>query len=239
MIQALVRGSPVWLCSFAASMTSPFAPYRSALYRRARRSSRSRRAALAADAPNQVAIVTKAGPTDPLSLTIEPTTLPAVANSGEPKPLPILGKIVAPGTTEVLYWSPGVSFDGNSIPRGVLVANGAQPGTDAVPHGGRARRRTQRSRNRPARAVRDRSCAPQRSRYRRADRQSRRLPPRHALPARPARSESLLPRQGTRQRGRASRALAVRRRHQDRATTSSTSTPVRFTAPTSRRCAAI
>ncbi len=94
--------------------------------------------AFAADAPNQVAIVTKAGPTDPLSLTLEPASLPPVG-SGEQKPLSMLGKTVAPSTIDVLYWSPGVSFDGNSIPRGVLVANGARPGPTlcltAVVHG--------------------------------------------------------------------------------------------------------
>ncbi len=57
----------------------------------------------------------------------------------EAKPLPILGKIVEPGKTELLYWSPGVAFDGNSIPRGVIVANGAKAGPTlcltAVIHG--------------------------------------------------------------------------------------------------------
>jgi predicted deacylase len=94
--------------------------------------------ASAADAPNQVAIVTKAGPTDPLALTIEPSAMEN-APAGEPKSLPILGRTVAPGTTDVLYWSPGVSFDGVSIQRGVLVANGARPGPTlcitAVVHG--------------------------------------------------------------------------------------------------------
>ncbi|HTK96762.1 MAG TPA: succinylglutamate desuccinylase/aspartoacylase family protein [Pseudomonadales bacterium] len=92
----------------------------------------------AADAPSQVAIATKAGPTDPLSLTIEPTAIPK-SNSSEPRPVPLLGKSVAPGAIDVLYWSPGVSFDGNSIPRGVLVANGQHSGPTlcltAVLHG--------------------------------------------------------------------------------------------------------
>jgi len=55
------------------------------------------------------------------------------------QPLAILGKTVAPMTTELLYWTPGVAFDGNSIPRGVIVANGANPGPvlclTAVVHG--------------------------------------------------------------------------------------------------------
>lgn len=94
--------------------------------------------ASAAEAPSQVAIVTKAGPTDPLSLTLEPASPPTTA-AGEPKLLSLLGKTVLPGSTDVLYWSPGVSFDGNSIPRGVLVANGNRPGPTlcltAVLHG--------------------------------------------------------------------------------------------------------
>ncbi len=95
-------------------------------------------AASAADAPNQVAIVTRAGPTDPLSLTLQPTAIPSNA-AGEQKPMSLLGKTIDPGTINVLYWSPGVSFDGNSIPRGVLVANGTRPGPTlcltAVLHG--------------------------------------------------------------------------------------------------------
>jgi len=68
-------------------------------------------------------------------------TLPDVTASPEPTPkvLSILGKAVAPGTTTLLYWTPGVAFDGNSIPRGVIVANGARPGPTlcltAVIHG--------------------------------------------------------------------------------------------------------
>lgn len=95
-------------------------------------------AASAADAPNQVAIVTRAGPTDPLSLTLQPIAVPNNA-AGEQKPMSLLGKTTDPGTINVLYWSPAVSFDGNSIPRGVLVANGTRPGPTlcltAVLHG--------------------------------------------------------------------------------------------------------
>jgi len=94
--------------------------------------------ASAAEAPSQVAIATKVGPTDPLSLTLEPASVPTAA-AGEPKLLSLLGKTVPPGTTAVLFWSPGVSFDGNSIPRGVLVANGTRLGPTlcltAVLHG--------------------------------------------------------------------------------------------------------
>lgn len=95
-------------------------------------------AASAADAPNQVAIVTRAGPTDPLSLTLQPIAVPSNA-AGEQKPMSLLGKTTDPGVINVLYWSPAVSFDGNSIPRGVLVANGTRPGPTlcltAVLHG--------------------------------------------------------------------------------------------------------
>jgi uncharacterized protein len=44
------------------------------------------------------------------------------------EPIELLGKTVQPGSTELLYWTPDVSFDGNAIPRGVLVANGVRPG---------------------------------------------------------------------------------------------------------------
>jgi predicted deacylase len=51
----------------------------------------------------------------------------------------MLGRVVAPKTTELLYWTPDVSFDGNAIPRGVVVANGAKRGPTmcltAVVHG--------------------------------------------------------------------------------------------------------
>ena len=72
--------------------------------------------------------------------TVEPT-MPDVTATPEPTPkvLSILGKAVEPGTTTLLYWTPGVAFDGNSIPRGVIVANGAKPGPTlcltAVIHG--------------------------------------------------------------------------------------------------------
>lgn len=68
-------------------------------------------------------------------------TMPDVTATEEPGPkvLSILGKVVEPGTTALLYWTPGVAFDGNSIPRGVIVANGAKPGPTlcltAVIHG--------------------------------------------------------------------------------------------------------
>ena len=82
--------------------------------------------------------MTKAGPTDPLSLTLEPSAIASTA-AGEQKPMSLLGKTIDPGMINVLYWSPGVSFDGNSIPRGVLVANGTRPGPTlcltAVLHG--------------------------------------------------------------------------------------------------------
>ena len=218
-----------------APMTSRIPPYASVLHRRAH----ARIGTLsAADAPSQVAIATKAGPTDPLSLTIEPTRFPNADTAASRGRCRCSANPSRPAPIEVLYWSPDVSFDGNSIPRGVLVANGAASGTDAVPHGGAARRRTQRSRDRASRVVRDRSDAPQRSRYRRADRQPRRLPPRHALSARPARSQSLLPRKANKAaRPRASRTRCSKTSSSP-ATISSTFTPVRSTAPTSRRCAA-
>ena len=137
MIQALVRGSSVLLLQFRVPIASRILRvFRCSLAVIAIGGIALR--AVAADAPSQVAILSKAGPIDPLSLTIEPSALPT-RRTGEPKTLSILGKIVAPGTTDVLYWSPGVSFDGNSIPRGVLVANGTRLGTHAVSHRGRAR----------------------------------------------------------------------------------------------------
>lgn len=58
------------------------------------------------------------------SATLE--TLPAPAPAATP--VELLGNTVQPGSTDLLYWTPDVSFDGNAIPRGVLVTNGAHPG---------------------------------------------------------------------------------------------------------------
>jgi uncharacterized protein len=89
--------------------------------------------ALAAGAPDAA--------TAPAAAANDEPTLPDVTAIPEPvaKNLSILGKVVEPGTTTLLYWTPGVAFDGNSIPRGVIVANGARPGPTlcltAVIHG--------------------------------------------------------------------------------------------------------
>jgi len=94
----------------------------------------------AAESPDELAIASPA----PSLAVPEAVTVPAPAptgtNDGESaKPLQILGKTIAPVTTDLLYWTPGVAFDGNSIPRGVLVVNGAKAGPTlcltAVVHG--------------------------------------------------------------------------------------------------------
>ena len=96
----------------------------------------------AATAPNDAAIASPAStPTDPASLNVPAQPLPDAPNDAQAaaKPLQILGKVVEPMTTDLLYWTPGVAFDGNLIPRGVIVANGAKPGPTlcltAVIHG--------------------------------------------------------------------------------------------------------
>jgi predicted deacylase len=54
--------------------------------------------------------------------------LPSVSSAAESKPVQLLGKTVTPMTTSLLFWTPDVTFDGNTVPRGVLVANGAKSG---------------------------------------------------------------------------------------------------------------
>jgi hypothetical protein len=75
----------------------------------------------------------------PIQRAFAADTPPATDAAPVQQPLAILGKTVAPMTTELLYWTPGVAFDGNSIRRGVIVANGANPGPvlclTAVVHG--------------------------------------------------------------------------------------------------------
>jgi len=65
--------------------------------------------------------------------------VPSFSSAAESQPLLLLGKTVDPITTSLLFWTPDVSFDGNPIPRGVLVANGANSGPTlcltAVVHG--------------------------------------------------------------------------------------------------------
>jgi uncharacterized protein len=68
-----------------------------------------------------------------------PAGASVVSASATSKPLQLLGKTVAPMSTDLLFWTPDVAFDGNAIPRGVLVSNGARPGPTlcltAVVHG--------------------------------------------------------------------------------------------------------
>ena len=76
----------------------------------------------------------------PLAMPADtPTATGADASIPVAKALQILGKTVAPMTTDLLYWTPAVAFDGNTIPRGVIVANGGKPGPTlcltAVVHG--------------------------------------------------------------------------------------------------------
>jgi uncharacterized protein len=87
------------------------------------------RMASAALALATAALLCAAGTAVAADASIEAEALAALpAPAPVAAPIELLGKTVQPGTTELLYWTPDVSFDGNAIPRGVLVANGAQPG---------------------------------------------------------------------------------------------------------------
>jgi hypothetical protein len=95
-----------------------------------------------ADAPKQIPVaLATLPPEDPqlLGAATAATDATTDANRNAVKPLSMLGRVVAPHTTELLYWTPDVSFDGAAISRGVVVANGARPGPTmcltAVVHG--------------------------------------------------------------------------------------------------------
>jgi len=96
----------------------------------------------AAEVANQTPVGLVTMPTDDPQLFGAPT--PAIdattdADRNAVQPLNMLGRVVAPNTTELLYWTPDVAFDGNAIARGVVVANGAKRGPTlcltAVVHG--------------------------------------------------------------------------------------------------------
>lgn len=96
----------------------------------------------AADAPNQAPATLATTPSEEPQLFGTHTAASDAttdADRNAVKPLNMLGRVVAPKTTELLYWTPDVSFDGNAIPRGVVVANGAKRGPTmcltAVVHG--------------------------------------------------------------------------------------------------------
>jgi uncharacterized protein len=76
-----------------------------------------------------IALVCAAGNAAGADPSLDAETLAALpAPAPVAAPVELLGKTIQPGTTALLYWTPDVSFDGNPIPRGVLVANGARPG---------------------------------------------------------------------------------------------------------------
>ncbi len=61
-------------------------------------------------------------PSDASQVASQPVAPP------DAKPIHLLGKTIQPGTTDLVFWTPAVAFDGNAISRGVLVANGAHAG---------------------------------------------------------------------------------------------------------------
>jgi predicted deacylase len=76
-----------------------------------------------------LAFICATGLTFAADSSIESAALEALpAPTPTAAPVELLGHTVRPGSTDLLYWTPEVSFDGNAIPRGVLVANGAHPG---------------------------------------------------------------------------------------------------------------
>lgn len=76
------------------------------------------------DAVADPALVT-APDTETPAAPVEVVNTPTAAGG---RPLHLLGSVVEPMTTDLLYWTPDASFDGAPIPRGVIVANGARPG---------------------------------------------------------------------------------------------------------------
>ncbi len=79
-------------------------------------------------APTDATLAPVPPPLDEISARAEPAEVTQTPTANGGRPLRVLGGVVAPMSTSLLYWTPDVSFDGAPIPRGVIVANGAQPG---------------------------------------------------------------------------------------------------------------